>query len=94
MYTDITNKGEAIKLCDNIDFVKKALSKIEAIQSILNNKDTLNLLLLRQKPRVASQRIVSRLLQYPRLSEKYRETITGLEKREKEIRKEIEQSRK
>ena len=97
-------KDSVVKQCDNIEFAKKALSIIEQITAIINHKDTLNLLLVRSKPRycffikityrVASQRIVQRLLTGPKLCEKYKDSIVASEKKERELIKEIEMVKK
>jgi hypothetical protein len=54
----------------------------------------LQLILLRQKPKVAAQRIVQKLLAPIKLKEKYESTITTLEKKEKDIVKEIEEAKR
>lgn len=51
MYLSDKQEGEAVKACDNIDFVKKALAQIEKVCSLLNHRDLLNFLLLRSKPK-------------------------------------------
>lgn len=80
--------------CDTLVFTRDSLALIERVNGLLNGKDTLNLLLLRAKPRVAAQRTVAKLMNYPRSAEKYREQTTGAEKKEKEMVKEIESVRK
>ena len=55
----------------------------------MNHKDTLYLLLLRSKPKQASQRVVQKLLTFPKLVEKYKDQILGLEKRDRELQKEV-----
>ena len=51
MYVSDKSEGKAVKDCDNIEFVKKAIAHIEKVGSLLNHKDLLSLLLLRSKPK-------------------------------------------
>ena len=84
--------------------MKKAITQIERVTALINHKDILNLLFMRAKPkycyyilnlyRIASQRIVSRLLNYTKLCDKHRDAITSSERKERELLKEIEQVRK
>eukprot|EP00347_Sterkiella_histriomuscorum_P024302 403331603 len=94
MYIEATQRKEIIKQCDQADFVKQALTHLEKIQAQFNHKDLLQLLLIRQKPKVAAQRIVSKLMLPIKLKEKYESTIVMIEKKEKELVKEIEQAKK
>jgi len=48
---------------------------VEGVQGQINHKDMLQLIVLRQKPKVAAQRIVSKLLGPVKLKEKYEATI-------------------
>jgi len=51
MYLSVKQEGEAVRECDNIEFIKKALAQIERVCCLLNHRDLLNLLLLRSKPK-------------------------------------------
>ena len=80
--------------CDTLEFLKaKVIPVIERVTQLLAHKDTLNMLLLRAKPKVAAQRVVTKLLGYPRLCDKYREAARACEKKEKEMAKEIQNTK-
>ncbi len=64
------------------------------MQAQTNHKELLQLILLRQKPKVASQRIVQKVLASQRLKDKYEANTVALLKKEREVVKEVEEVKK
>ena len=77
--TATTNLSSELKDCDSTAFCKLACETLADITGVLNHKDTLYLLLLRSKPRQAAQRVVQ---------------IGTLEKKDREIGKEVVEVKK
>ncbi|CDW76193.1 UNKNOWN [Stylonychia lemnae] len=94
MYIESQSRKEIIKQCDQADFVKQTLADVEKIKDAINHKDILQLIVLRQKPKIAASRIVQKLQGPIKLKEKYETNIVNIDKKEKELVKEIEQLKK
>ena len=67
-----------VKQCDHVEFIKASLYIIDRINAELNSKDNLQLLLIRQKPKIAAQRVVVKLLGPVKLKDKYQGEISSL----------------
>lgn len=50
MYSEGGSKSEIIKKCDSVEFLQKAIKAVEQVMGLINHKDLLQLLLVRQKP--------------------------------------------
>ncbi len=94
MYSESKPRHEMVKQCDHVEFIKASLYIIDRINAELNSKDNLQLLLIRQKPKIAAQRVVVKLLGPVKLKDKYQSEISSLQKKEKEQVKEVEQIKK
>ena len=51
-------------------------------------------MILRTKPKQTAQRVVQKLLTYPRLVDKSRDQIAAVEKKDRELTKEIQEAKK
>ncbi len=54
MYSESKPRHEMVKRCDNVEFVKACIYIIDQVIHSLNSKETLQLLLIRQKPKVSA----------------------------------------